>query len=58
MIACGHLDALERKPHRPLKCASLGQHADIDFAAVIGGDRVQLAMAHGDLIKIILIALL
>jgi hypothetical protein len=32
--------------------------ADIDFPAVIGGDRVQLAMAHGDLIKIILIALL
>jgi hypothetical protein len=30
------------------KCARFGQHADIDFAAVIGGDRVQLAIAHAN----------
>ena len=29
------------------KCASFGQRADINFAAVIASDRVQLTVAHG-----------
>src|SRR5215471_853815 len=39
VVACS-FDALKWKTHRLLKCASLGQHADIDFAAMVRGDRV------------------
>jgi hypothetical protein len=40
MIARRDFEMLKWKSHWPLKCASFGQHADIDLAAVIGSDRV------------------
>jgi hypothetical protein len=39
-------DCPDWKSHRPVKCASLRQHADINNPAHIVGDRVQLAIAH------------
>jgi hypothetical protein len=48
VITRGHLDALERKSHRPLKCASLSQRGHADFAAHVAGDRVRwFAVTHG-----------
>ena len=48
MIARRYFQMLKWKSHRPNKCASLGQHADIDFAAMIAGDRMQqFRAAHG-----------
>jgi hypothetical protein len=47
-VIAGGFKMLKRKPHRLAKCARFGQRADIDFAAMIGSDRVQLAMAHGN----------
>ena len=41
VIARHYFKMLKRKSHWPLKCASLSQHTDIDFAAVIGGNRVR-----------------
>ena len=41
VIARGYFEMLKRKSHWLPKCAHLSQRADIDFAAVIGGDRVQ-----------------
>lgn len=41
VIARHYFKMLKRKSHWPLKCASLSQHTDIDFAVVIGGDRVR-----------------
>jgi hypothetical protein len=43
-----YFEMLKWKPHRPLKCASLRQHADIDLAAHVACDRVQQFRAAHD----------
>jgi len=47
MIGRGDFQMLKWKPHRrPSQC--LGQHANIDLAAMVGGDRMQQFRAAHD----------